>query len=130
MDAAKKIGIAVVEYNDHFLIGVRGEGAPLSGLAEFPGGKCQKDETPAACAIRECREESGLEVQVMRLLDQRTHSYPHGTVELHFWLCEPLNPESVAENHQGFRWVHREELSALHFPEANQDIVGILTNAS
>ncbi|MCA9069030.1 MAG: NUDIX domain-containing protein, partial [Planctomycetaceae bacterium] len=55
-----QIGIAIVEHNNCFLIGVRGDDSPLSGLAEFPGGKCQDGETPADCAVRECWEETGL----------------------------------------------------------------------
>lgn len=122
-----RIGIAVVEHDNRLLIGVRGQDSPLPGLAEFPGGKCQSEESPADCAVRECREETGLEVRTLRLLDQRTHEYPHAKVDLHFWLCEPVHPEGVAEIHQGFRWVPREELTTLDFPEANRAIVAMLS---
>jgi 8-oxo-dGTP diphosphatase len=129
MTTITQIGIAIVEHADRFLVGVRGEDSPLPGKAEFPGGKCDPDETPADCAIRECWEEVGLEVRLIRLLDTRTHSYPHGTVELHFWLCEVMYPEEVSEDHYGFRWVSRRDLKTLDFPEANEHIIALLTEA-
>ena len=126
MENVTRIGIAIVEHAGRFLVGVRGEDSPLPGKAEFPGGKCDERESPAECAVRECLEETGLQVAPLRLLDQRVHTYPHGTVELSFWLCEPLSKESVGESHQGFRWVSREELKPLDFPEANRHVIGLL----
>ncbi len=126
MDPITRIGIAIVEHAGRFLVGVRGEGSPLPGKAEFPGGKCDEGESPAECAVRECLEETGLKVAPLRLLDQRVHAYSHGTVELSFWLCEPLSKESVADNHQRFRWVSREELKTLDFPEANRHVIDFL----
>ena len=55
MSSATRIGIAVVESAGQVLVGLRPEGVPLAGMAEFPGGKCEQDETPRSCAVRECR---------------------------------------------------------------------------
>jgi 8-oxo-dGTP diphosphatase len=125
-ESATRIGIAIVEHAGRFLVGVRREGSPLPGKAEFPGGKCVEGESSAECAVRECLEEAGLAVAAVRLLDQRVHHYPHGTVELSFWLCEPSSQEGIAEDHHGFRWVDREELQTLDFPEANQRVLELL----
>ena len=122
-DPPTPIGIAVVEYNGHYLIGIRGEESPLSGYAEFPGGKCQPGESPRECALRECREETGLEVEPVELLLNRPFSYSHGRVDLHFWLSRPVEDRAVSENHQGFLWIPAIELAALKFPEANQPVV-------
>ncbi len=127
MPAPIRIGLAVVEYADRFLVGVRGEESPLPGFAEFPGGKCEVDESPADCAVRECLEETGLIVRAVRLLEERTHDYAHGTVQLHFWLCEAVDPEKIADRHQGFRWVSREELKTVNFPAANEPVIALLT---
>ena len=126
MNAPTRIGIAIVEHAGRFLVGIRGEDSPLPGKAEFPGGKCLEGETPAACAVRECLEETGLKVRPARLLDQRTHEYAHGTVELYFWMCETLNPEEIAEGHLGFRWASREELKTLEFPDANRVAINLI----
>lgn len=120
MTAPVPIGIAVVERDGRFLVGVRPDGVPLAGYAEFPGGKCEAGETPEACAVRECREEAGLAVEAVRVLDQRTWEYPHGRVELSFVLCRPVDD---AEPLALFRWVARGKLAGLRFPEANAVLV-------
>lgn len=122
-----RIGIAIVEHEGCILVGVRGVDVPLPGKAEFPGGKCLANESPADCAARECLEETSLKVRPVRLLETRTHEYPNGPLELHFWLCEPLDAQTVRVDHQGFRWVPREELKSLDFPEANECVVQVLS---
>lgn len=49
------MGVAIVIEGDRVLIGIRPPGVPLAGLAEFPGGKCELEETAVDCAVRECR---------------------------------------------------------------------------
>src|SRR5579872_1324767 len=96
----KSIGIAVVERDGAYLVGTRSDQGPLAGYAEFPGGKCLAAETPECCARRECLEETGLEVHSVRLLLNSIHEYPHGVVDLHFWLCRPACAQQVLEDHQ------------------------------
>lgn len=126
MTAPKRIGIAVVEHAGRFLIGIRGPNIPLAGLAEFPGGKCLPSESAADCAIRECLEESGLAVVSFRLLQRLEFEYPHGRVDLHFVLCQPIRSDDVRDRHQGFRWVTFEELKTLKFPDANRGVIQLL----
>ena len=121
------IGIAVVEHAGAYLVGVRGPDGPLPGCAEFPGGKCHPDEAPGMCACRECLEETGLVVTPVECLLEHRHTYPHGTVELHFWLCRPVSVAEVRSDHQGFRWIAAAELGAQRFPEANAAVLGRLT---
>ncbi|HET6422966.1 MAG TPA: (deoxy)nucleoside triphosphate pyrophosphohydrolase [Planctomycetaceae bacterium] len=116
-----RVGIAIVEHAGRFLVGVRPEGTPLAGAAEFPGGKCDPDETPSACAERECLEETGVTVTAVTSLETRTHAYAHGTVEIHFWRCRPVAmPESLLG---AFRWVETNKLASLPFPEANASVI-------
>ena len=127
--AIKRIGIAVVEHTGRYLVGIRGADVPLAGYAEFPGGKCLEGESPEDCAVRECHEESGLRVTVDHLLLRRQHSYQHATLELHFVLCQPSEAASVSDEHHGFRWVPRERLASLKFPEANEPLIEILAQS-
>lgn len=121
-----RIGIAVVEHRGRYLIGFRVPGCPLEGYAEFPGGKCGTDESAAACACRECLEETGLEVTAVDLLMHRIFTYPHDTLDLAFWLCRPAARATVVEDHKGYRWVPRAELRSLKFPEANAPLIDVL----
>jgi mutator protein MutT len=120
------IGVAVVEHAGRYLVGIRGENGPLAGFAEFPGGKCFRNERPADCACRECLEESGLAVVPIKLLLNAAHGYSHGTVDLHFWLCQPADPASVQQEHRGFHWVAPEDLAKHHFPEGNLRLLELL----
>ena len=126
VDPAVPIGIAIVVHRGRYLVGTRPHGGVLGGYAEFPGGKCHPGETTGLCARRECLEETGLDVQVVELLMQRTFAYPHGTVDLHFWLCHPTSKAEIREEHQGFRWVSPSELRGLQFPEANRPLLDVL----
>ena len=79
-----QIAIAVVSWDDQFLIGQRGEGRELAGYWEFPGGKMHADETPAAAAERECLEETGLCVTAIDTYLDQVHEYDYGQLHLHF----------------------------------------------
>ena len=120
-----KIGIAIVERADEFLVGRRDVDAVLGGKAEFPGGKCEDGESPRDCAVRECREETELDVVASTLLLTHTHEYPHAVVELHFWHCR-LVSEHANVPAGSFRWVSRRELAELDFPPANADLIQLL----
>lgn len=122
----KTIGIGIVESQGRYLVGVRHADQVLAGMSEFPGGKCEPDESPQDCVIRECREETGLDVEPVELLQIKRFDYAHGSVELHFWKCRLL-----AENQQPrapFRWTSVEELAVLPFPEANAEVVRMIQN--
>ncbi|WP_373649574.1 MULTISPECIES: NUDIX domain-containing protein [unclassified Schlesneria] len=127
MTTAKRIGIAVVEHHSRYLVGIRGPGSVLEGYAEFPGGKCEEDESPIECAVRECFEESGLVVIPERLLQRRQFEYPHGRVELYFVLCHPVGLVDALAQHQGFRWETLDDLRLLNFPEGNSEVLNLLS---
>ncbi|MBM4004319.1 MAG: (deoxy)nucleoside triphosphate pyrophosphohydrolase [Planctomycetes bacterium] len=118
----REIAIAVVEWDGNYLVGVRPAGAPLEGFSEFPGGKIERGEPPAAAAERECQEETGLIVEVVRLLLVHEQQYPHAHLRLHFYSCRPatIPPAPVAEP---WRWVSTSELLQRTFPPANQPLL-------
>lgn len=119
------IGIAVVESAGSFLVGRRMEGQVLAGKAEFPGGKCEPGEASDDCAVRECREETGLTVIPDRLLDRTVFEYDHGCVELHFWLCQLVDTDADPDGE--FQWIPAAELRDLPFPEGNARVLQTLT---
>lgn len=123
-ESPMSIAIAVVRHRDCFLVGRRGSQGPLPGLWEFPGGKVRSGEPPAEAAVRECREETGLEVAARGLLSEVVHTYAHGQLRLHFFECE-LRAEP-AEPSGSFRWVPAAELARLEFPAANRAIIARL----
>lgn len=121
---SKEIAIAVVRHDDRFLIGQRSAAGPLPNLWEFPGGKVDPQEQPAAAAERECREETGLEVRAVSQLADIEHTYAHGRLRLYFFSCELASRDATPV--EPFRWVPRAELANYEFPPANQAILAHL----
>lgn len=115
------IGISVVEHDGQFLVGERDKQSELPGLAEFPGGKVEAGEDPCQTAVRECLEETGLEVDVIGQFPTCLQLYEHGLLELYFFQCRPRQPDQQPA--APFRWVSRQQLAELTFPAANQELL-------
>jgi|SRR5579864_2648908 len=120
-----KVGIGLVSREGCYLIRQRPAvaGSPMPGYWEFPGGKCEGEETPEQAVLRECWEETGVRVVVGRTRTVIRHRYPHGHVELHYVECKTADPRALPRPESGFRWVPAASLSAYHFPEANETIL-------
>jgi mutator protein MutT len=121
-----RVGIALVRRRDAFLVRERPEGAPLAGLWEFPGGKCEPGESPAEAAARECREELGIAVALGALRRVVRHRYAHGPVELYYYDGRTADDAGEPAADSGFRWVGAEALESLQFPQANAEVVRAL----
>ena len=124
--ARKVVDVAIALVFDaggQLLICKRKADAVLGGLWEFPGGKCNRGETPQECALREVREETSLEVAVVRSLSTIEHEYPHAHVRLHPFVCRHVSGVlqllQVAEG----KWVSPAVLGAYQFPAANGPLI-------
>jgi mutator protein MutT len=120
------VGIGIIGLRGAFLVRQRPAGTVYEGYWEFPGGKCEPGESPEAATVRECFEEVGIAVRILRLRRVIEHTYPHGAVRLHFFDGGPADPDAVPAAGSGFRWVVPSELAALRFPEANEPILAEL----
>nr|UXE45191.1 8-oxo-dGTP diphosphatase [uncultured bacterium] len=120
------VAAGVVEDDDgRFLVTRRQAGAHLEGYWEFPGGKCEPDETPVVCLAREIREELGVEALVGAEILCTRHAYPDREVVLHFLRCR-LQGAPVPQLGQEMRWVSRVELGQMSFPPADVELIQIL----
>ena len=119
------VSAAVIERDDAFLLTRRLQGTHLGGTWEFPGGKCEPDETPEACLVREIREELAVEAKVGELLLVTRHAYPERTVQLHFFRAG-LVGEPLPQLGQQMRWVNRDDLRTMELPPADADLIQIL----
>jgi mutator protein MutT len=116
---------AVIERDGRFLVTRRMEGTHLSGYWEFPGGKCEAGESHESCLERELVEELDVTAHVGSEILVTEHTYPARTVRLHFHECR-IDGEPRAILGQEMRWISRQEIGELEFPEADRELIELL----
>lgn len=101
-----------------------------------PGGWCEFDLHPAANAVKEAREEAGVEVTVWRLAavhDQRIHNKPYEffTVLRFLYLCR-LKGGRFQENIETLRsgWFSLDKLPNLHRSKVSEKQLRLCLEAS
>ena len=117
---------AIIERDNEFLLTERPDGTHLAGHWEFPGGKVDGRESHAEALRREVFEELDAVVDVGDLAHTVTHTYAEKTVQLFFYRCD-LRGEPKPMMGQQMRWVHKRELAQLPFPEADRELITLLS---
>lgn len=121
------VAAGLVFRDGKLLITQRPAGGHLGGLWEFPGGKLEPGESFEQALHRELREELGIEVTIVRLLESIEHTYPEKTVRLQFHQCAWRQHEPQPLGCPALAWVKREELRSYTFPAADARLIGRLT---
>ncbi|HVS70994.1 MAG TPA: (deoxy)nucleoside triphosphate pyrophosphohydrolase [Phycisphaerae bacterium] len=123
--APVEVAIAIVFDAAHrrVLICKRKPDTVLGGYWEFPGGKCNPGETPAACACREVLEETAITVRPVRELAVIEHQYPHARVRLHPFVCQYVTGDLQLLAVADAQWIDPAETPRYRFPEANLRLV-------
>ena len=110
------VAAAVVRHEERVLITQRVSGAHLGGMWEFPGGKLEPGEGPEIALVRECREECGIEIRVLDILDVVFHAYEKKNVLLLFYACELVSGEVQHLEVAAHAWCLPSELDNYDFP--------------
>lgn len=92
-------------------------GGTISGILDFTGGIHQRGEDPAEAAVRECLEETGLNVRVTRLLDIISgKEHPRGADFIIVYQAEVVDGELKPDDDaDAVEWFERENLPQLAF---------------
>lgn len=78
---------------------------------QFPAGGIEAGESPEEAAVRETREEAGLEVKALRVLGDRVH--PKTQARMHYVACEVVAGEATVadpEELDAVAWVRHDEI--------------------
>jgi mutator protein MutT len=108
------VGAVIVDEDERVLLIKRGS-EPLKGHWSLPGGLLELGESLQHGVIREVREETGLQVEVLELvelLDRIHHSLDR--IQYHYviadYLCRVVSGElRAASDAEAVRWVERAE---------------------
>jgi 8-oxo-dGTP diphosphatase len=95
----------------------------LPGLWEFPGGKVELDESPAACLIREIWEELSIGIQICSPLTPVLHAYPDKSIQLIPFLATWETGTLQLSEHAQYQWLARQDLLSLDWAPADLPIV-------
>lgn len=120
----------IMDGHGHVLIAKRKADAHLSGLWEFPGGKCEERETLEACLRRELREELSIEITTPAFWRFFSYSYSDRTIELFFYRCKIAEGTLQTLGCDEFRWVAPLDLNEYEFPPADRSVIDILIQQS
>ncbi|QLC23781.1 (deoxy)nucleoside triphosphate pyrophosphohydrolase [Parasphingopyxis algicola] len=119
---------ALVDRDGRILVQKRPVGRPMAGLWEFPGGKCEPDETPETALVRELKEELGIETHRSCLAPGCFASEPLGDKHLLLLLYVCRKWEGIVQPIEApeLKWVYPRELYALEMPPADRPLIGLL----
>ncbi len=122
-----EVAAAVIERADgSFLLAQRPAGKVYAGWWEFPGGKVEAGEPPAAALARELREEIGIEVVKAYPWVSRVHVYEHAVVMLHFYRVVEWRGEPHAREGQALAWQRLDQPVAEPMLPANGPVIASL----
>jgi len=118
---------AVLQRPDgRFLLAQRPAGKAYAGYWEFPGGKVEDGETPAAALSRELHEELGIEVTTAYPWIIREFDYPHAAVRLNFFRVRTWRGELQSREAQAFSWQQIDAIDVGPLLPANGPILRAL----
>lgn len=117
---------AVIIRDGLVLCAQRGEGGRLAGLWEFPGGKIEPGESPAAALEREIAEELGCIVEVGDLITTTAYDYEFGTVNLTTFYCELSSGTPTTSEHAAIRWLRPADLTTIQWAPADVPAVHLI----
>lgn len=115
--ADPKVAAAVLIEQDGRVLLVRRANEPFRGLWTLPAGFVDAREDPAEAAARECLEETGLSVRVMRVLDVVAgREHERGADFVIVYLAEVLAGKlSPMDDADAADWFPRDHLPPLAF---------------
>ena len=95
----------------------------LGGLWEFPGGKCEVNESAVDALSRELHEELGIAEISSRPLIQVRHDYGDKKIFLDVYLVTHWQGEPVGKEGQPLAWVSQNEMEQYDMPAADEPII-------
>jgi 8-oxo-dGTP diphosphatase len=114
------VGVGAIIVLDRRVLLVRRANPPLQGEWSIPGGLVETGETTKEAIIREVREETGLTVETLKMIEvlERILRDKEARVQYHFvlidYLCRVISGEAhAASDVSELRWASLDQLNSL-----------------
>jgi 8-oxo-dGTP diphosphatase len=114
------LGVGAIIVRDEQVLLVRRSNPPMQGEWSIPGGLVETGETTREAIIREVREETGLDIEVVKLAEvfERIVRDPDSRVQYHYvlidYVCRATTGEAHADSDVSeVRWVNTDRLEKL-----------------
>lgn len=116
---------ALLERAGRLLLAQRPADKHLPHKWEFPGGKVEPGEDPAAAIVREIREELGCEIVITRPLPRFPFDYGRVVIEMIPYVCTLAagSSEPHLHEHLALAWVPPGELLGYDLAPADLPVV-------
>jgi mutator protein MutT len=124
------LGVGAIIVRDEHILLVRRANPPLQGQWSIPGGLVETGETIKEAITREVHEETGLEVEPLRLVEvfERILRDDDSRVRYHYvlidYLCQVVAGEARAGSDvSAVRWTSCDELESLAVAPETCDVI-------
>lgn len=125
---------AVILHHGRVLLTKRAGSEGSLGPWGIPAGKARYEEVPAQALIREAKEETGLDVEIIRVLDVRTFSDRWGEETVYrlvfTYLAAPIDGDirglALNDEHSEYAWIERADLDAERYQSIRPNLRAIL----
>jgi 8-oxo-dGTP diphosphatase len=121
MSPLQVVGAAITQ-GHRCLVAQRGPHGSMAGKWEFPGGKVEPGESPAAAVAREIAEELGLQITIGPFLANGAATIGHHLISLDIYAATitPGTTTTVAlREHAQFTWATADQLANFDWAEAD-----------
>lgn len=124
------VALALIDCHDRVLMQRRPVTREHGGLWEFPGGKVEPGETPAAALVREIVEELSVSIDAADLVPLTFAANPDGEgarpLVLLLYTCRSWHGDPVPEAGAALQWFDPPALSALPMPPLDVPLAAAL----
>lgn len=114
--ARRTIACTAIVQSDHILLVQQGRG-PSAGCWTLPGGRLEKGEALSAAALRETREETGLEVELNGVVGVYSYTGKSGGQRSRFCFSAEIvggRPRFDGRSIRDLRWFRFDQLPMVH----------------
>ena len=115
---------ALIQYKNKFLLLKKKDF--IGGEYELPGGRKDLQENDESALKREVKEETGLDIKIIKLLNSWSLDLPEKGIHLDgkTYLCESYSDKvKISDEHSGYIWVPRENLRKYNLPLWLEDAI-------